>query len=83
MSTASATVTSSFGIEVRVRRGLATVSFMSRSGRRVEERIAPQGDSTGELLSAVEDFFAAEGIEVGGDWSFIPGGGLRSMGRYA
>ena len=82
MSTASATVTS-FGVEVRVRRGLATVSFMSRSGRRVEERIAPQGDSTGALLSAADDFFAAEGIEVGGDWSFIPGGGLRSMGYYA
>lgn len=82
MSTASATVIS-FGIEVRVRRGLATVSFMSRSGRRVEERIAPQGDSTGALLSAADDFFAAEGIEVGGDWSFIPGGGFRSMGYYA
>lgn len=83
MHTESATVAPAFGIEVRVRRGLAVVSFKARSGLRVEERLAPQGDSTAALLAAADEFLAAEGIDLGGDWSFIPGGGFRSMGVYA
>lgn len=82
MSTASATI-ASFGIEIRVRRGLATISFLSLSGARVEDTLAVEGDSTGALLSAADDFLAAEGIDFDGEWAFIPGGGFRAMGYYA
>jgi hypothetical protein len=84
MSTASATVTSSFGVDVRFRRtDDVVVSIMSREGKRTAIVVpAPGSESTGQAVVRIEAALQERGIEIGGSWAFT-GHGLRSTGYYA